>query len=188
MRLISALRAFGVLGFLFVSQYGASAQSVPSPAYSAAMDCGRRARKSGNIAASLQSFQKAAQVARSSNRPGEQAWALLAVTGCQLRMYQYRQALDSADMAHQLALNAKDNDIAGAAANNKATIYSQVGDNLSAADAAKESVSLLRHSSRKDYLAMALSNYGDIEAQLEHMHESADAFQQAVSVANNAGF
>ena len=146
----------------------------------------RQEKTLGHFAEALSGFQKAAEIARETQNVPNQAKALVSASGCQIRTFQYRQALASADSARQLALEVKDDDLAGAAANNRATVYSQVGDNLSAVQAARESVDLLRHSSRRDYLARALLNYGDIQAQLEHMHGAVDAFQEAVMVAHEA--
>ncbi len=148
---------------------------------------GQSERKSGRFGQAVSSFQHAADLARQSGDTTLQAHAMVAVTGCEIRLFDYRRALASSDAALKLARQANDPSSAGAASGNTATIYSQLGDYLLAEKAAAESVSYLRNSSRKDYLARALLNYGDIQAGLGQIGNSVTSFESAVTVARSAG-
>jgi CHAT domain-containing protein/predicted negative regulator of RcsB-dependent stress response len=143
-------------------------------------------RKHGHIAEAFESFTLAAQAAHTAHTPGLEARALNNASGCQILLFQYRQALQYAENALQIALQANENTWAGAAAGNKATVYAQLGDFASAARAADESVTLLRRSPRKDYLAWALLSYGDILGQSGDRRESANAYEESIAVARSA--
>ncbi|MBV9083778.1 MAG: CHAT domain-containing protein [Acidobacteriaceae bacterium] len=144
-------------------------------------------RSHARYADAVRTFERAAEVARATGDSRQQARALLLASGSYIRLFRYRQALESADDARELAFEANDDTLAGASANNKATVYFQVGDYLLSAQEASESVALLKRSGRKDYLARALENYGESQAALGHPQQSAAAFQEAISVAESAG-
>ena len=185
--------AAGVLCLLCLGFNGRGAvdntnSNSPAPdALRQALAKGQSERKNGHFAQAVSTFEHAADLARQSGDTTLQAHALVAVTGCEIRLFDYRRALTSSDAALRLARQASDDSAAGAASGNTATIYSQLGDYSLAEKAAAESVSYLRKSSRKDYLARALLNYGDIQSRLGQIGNSITSFESAVTVARSAG-
>lgn len=153
----------------------------------AAIVQGRKLRQEGHAASALVTLDQAGRLARQIHEPQLEAKALITSAGCQIRLFRYRQALSEANQALELALAAKDSALAGAAAGNLATVYSQLGDFANAHAKARQSVSYLRKSNRKDYLASALFNYGDIEAQQNELGEAKASYIEAISVAKKAG-
>ncbi len=148
---------------------------------------GQNERKRGHFANAILDFEQASELARSSGESSVQAHALVAIAGCQIRLFDYRRALASAETGFQLARQANDDTWAGAASGNKATVYSQLGDYSLAQKAAAQSVQYLGSSPRKDYLARALLNLGDIQARLGEDRNSVASFQKAVALAHSAG-
>jgi CHAT domain-containing protein/predicted negative regulator of RcsB-dependent stress response len=151
--------------------------------FEAALDLGQNERKSGHAQRAIDCFLRASAVAQ---RPEQQARGLLFASGSQIRLFQYRSALQTADSALALALQAHDNTLAGAASNNRATIYSQLGDNQRASDAASEAVKLLQASPRRDYLARALLNYADIQADLGLFGAAIRTLEEAIRIVRQA--
>jgi CHAT domain-containing protein/predicted negative regulator of RcsB-dependent stress response len=189
--LLSVMRVAFVLCSLHEGMYAldkTQPRVSSSNAFDAAMADGFDERKRGHWAEAVASFQKAADLARDSNDPHHQLDAILRLSGCRIRLFQYRQALEATDTARQLAFHLNDDTLAGANANNRATIYSQLGDYQLAARAAEEAVALLKRSPRRDYLAQALLNLGDIRSRLGQPQQTVDSFQEAVNVAHAAGF
>src|SRR6185312_5819890 len=121
---------------------------------------GRKQREDGHLANALLLLNEAGKLAHQNHDPQLEAKALMSSAGCHIRLFRYRQALGEANQALELALAAKDNTLAGAAAGNLATVYAQLGDFANAQAKARQSVNCLRNSARKDYLARALYNYG----------------------------
>ena len=187
--LLPAARALSLLCFLHGgSPLADSAQRQSSNrAFGSLLDEGLAQRSHAHYAEAVENFEHAAETARSSGDLRGEARALLLASGSYIRLFHYRQALESADLARELAFQVKDDTLAGASANNKATVYFQVGDYLLSAQEANESVALLKRSGRKDYLARALENYGESQAALGHAQQSAAAFQEAIAVAQSAG-
>jgi CHAT domain-containing protein/predicted negative regulator of RcsB-dependent stress response len=160
----------------------ASNDPLPS-SYEAAFDLGQNERKSGHANRAAEYFLQAAALAP---KPEQQASSLLFASGLQIRLFQYRAALQSADSALRVALECHNFVIAGAASNNRATIYSQLGDYRLAADAAKQAVALLERSGRQDYLALALLNSGDIQSELGSFREAIPPFTEAIAIIRQA--
>lgn len=151
--------------------------------FQAALDSGLAERKSGHTALAIKYFLNAGALAPT---PEQHARALLFASGSQIRSFQYRAALQSSDAALTLALQAGNNGLAGAASNNRSTVYSQLGDRQLASDAAKEAVRLLEHSGRSDHLARAILNYADTQAELGKFGEAVKAFQTSIQIARRS--
>ncbi|MDQ2773538.1 MAG: CHAT domain-containing tetratricopeptide repeat protein [Acidobacteriota bacterium] len=150
------------------------------------MSKGQAERKAAHFLNAIESFRQAAEIARKGQSPWQEASALKSLSASEVRVFQYREALQSAETARLLALQTGDDTLAGAALNNEASVYQELGDYLSAEKAAQEAVILLQYCPRKDYFATALLNYGTVESELRNMRDSVNAFQQAVSVAQKA--
>ncbi|MBV9267042.1 MAG: CHAT domain-containing protein, partial [Acidobacteriaceae bacterium] len=147
---------------------------------------GQEARSAGHFAEALNAFKHAASVAHAAGDTRTEALALHRAAGCQIRLFRYSDALASATAARDLSLRINDSSLAGTAANNRATIYQQVGDFALAANAAEEAVRLLEKSGRGDYLASALLNYGEVLTQLGDTSRSIVVLQRALTMAHSA--
>ena len=159
----------------------------PAATLQRGMLAGQAERQRGHYPQAIAAFAQVAEAAGQSGNFELRAHALVSAAGCQIRLFDYRRALESSEAALDAALQAKDNTWAGAANGNKATIYSQLGDYSLAEKAAAQSVWYFRTSPRKDFLARALLNYGDIQARLDQQQDSVASFQQAIGVAHAAG-
>ncbi len=125
---------------------------------------GRELSANGHFQNAAQTFIRAAEIAREDGRPAQRAQALVFLSGCRIRLFDYRGAQRAADQALSLALKAGDATIAGAAAVHLATIYSQLGEFQLASKQAAYAADLLKDSPNKEYLAKALLIYADIQA------------------------
>jgi len=147
---------------------------------------GKKLRNGGHFAEAVGVFKDAARWAHDSGDAGREADALLDISGCRIRLFEYREALESAEASRKIALLAHDNTKAGAASGNLSTIYVQLGDFASANKEADRSVNLLRYSPRKDYFARALLNYGDIQFAIANVEAGRHSYDQAVEAARSA--
>jgi CHAT domain-containing protein/predicted negative regulator of RcsB-dependent stress response len=146
--------------------------------FEATIASGKSERAAGHIGRAVELFVRAATLATNADQRAE---AYLSACGSQIRLFQYRAALDSADLVIKQALLAHNNTLAGAAYSNQATIYQLFGSNQLASDASSHAVSLLKDSPRKDYLAMALLNDGDIASKLGHQTRAREELQAAIN-------
>ena len=119
----------------------------------------------GHIPEAAEELSKAAEKARLAANGPEELKLILALSGCRIRLFDYRRAQQAATYVHTVALRTQDSTTAGAAAVNLATIYSQLGDYPLAAREASEAADLLKDSSRKDRLAAALLIYANVQAE-----------------------
>ncbi|HSU33156.1 MAG TPA: CHAT domain-containing tetratricopeptide repeat protein [Bryobacteraceae bacterium] len=147
---------------------------------------GKQQKHDGHFAAALGIFSNAGRIAHQNHDAGLEAKALALSAGCQIGLFRYRQALAQANEALELAVQVKDDTVAGAAAGNLATVYAQLGDFANAGRRAGQSVTFLRHSNRKDWLAKALLNSGDIEAQQGQADPASRAYFESIQIARDA--
>jgi len=166
-------------------------QTQQSPAtvghFEKTMTEGRRLRQIGQLADAVKYFQRAANEAKRGGNLNGEAEALVAESGCEIRLFRYAVALKNAQEASDSALRANNSALLGAAAGNISTIYSQLGDFISASKAADTSVEHLKHSPRKDYAIKSLASKGEIEFGLRNFSEAKSAFHHAVELARQAG-
>ncbi len=101
---------------------------------------------------------------RANDSPGE-ARALLAISGCRIMLFNYRDAQQAAEAARDLAFKIDDRTIAGSACINLATIYSQLGDFRLAGKEAEHAAELLQNTPDKQRLVQALLIYSNVEAE-----------------------
>src|SRR4051794_29765605 len=151
-----------------------------------AMQEGRDLRRAGRLSEAAQSFQTLARQATAKGETRHRALALIALAGCEIRLFRYSSALEHSKEAREAALKADDLMLSGAAAGNISTIYSQLGDFEGAAQLADESVALLRRSSNKGYFSNSLCNEGDARFGVGKDAEGRLAFEQAIEVATRA--
>ena len=147
---------------------------------------GQRQKHAGRLAEAITILHAASRSAQQHHELQLESKALVSSAGCQILLFRYRQALSEANKALELAIESKDDSLAGAAAGNLATVYAQLGDFGNAQVKARQSVAYLRSSPRKDYLARALYNYGDIEAEQNNILEAKASYIEAIAVARKA--
>lgn len=147
------------------------------------LDSGKSERALGHTNNAAELFLKAAAVAQT---PQQRAQAYLLASGSQIRLYQYRAALESDDASLKEALLAHDNTLAGAAYSNRATIYLLFGANHLALDASRRAVNLLEGSPRKEYLVKALLNDGDVASKLGDLNKAREELETAISIARQS--
>ncbi len=153
----------------------------------AAITEGQRQKHEGHLAEATIILDAASRSAHQDSEVQLESKALVLSAGCQILLFRYRQALREANQALELAIESRDNALAGAAAGNLATVYAQLGDFGNAQTKARQSVSYLRMSTRKDYLARALYNYGDIEAEQSETVQAKASYIEAIAVARRTG-
>jgi CHAT domain-containing protein len=140
----------------------------------------------GHFAQAIQLFERAARAAHATGDDELEAKALGSAGACQIRLFQYRAALDSSQAAREIALRAKDNSLAGLEAANVSMIYAQLGDFSQAEDDAKAAVGLLQPSARKDLLTRALLNYGSIQVNQGDTKGGIESYHEAILTAEKA--
>jgi CHAT domain-containing protein len=143
-------------------------------------------RGSGRLVEAAAAFRRAAEIAAHTKDASEESMALLGESGCYIRLFRYREALNTLNLAYPVAVSAKDDLHAGAIAVNKSTIYFAVGDFQSASLAADQAVAHLEHASNKEYLEKALVSDGQTKVQLRHYAEAIATLRRAVAVAHSA--
>ncbi|MFL6464574.1 MAG: CHAT domain-containing protein [Bryobacteraceae bacterium] len=152
---------------------------------------GRELRKAGQYSNAVNSFRSAAEIAHFTGNSDQQAQAMLAESGCEIRLFRYAAALNTVDKAYPLALRTGNNTVLGGLANNRSLIYSQLGNFQAAEQATNEAIEFLRKSSQKDYFARALINKGEIQFGLNYLAdgkrpqvvpEGVAAFAQAIQI------
>ncbi|MGA8026042.1 MAG: hypothetical protein WB992_02785, partial [Bryobacteraceae bacterium] len=146
---------------------------------------GRKQRDIGNFQKAIAEFESAAHQAHQTGAVDLEAKAFVALSGCQIQLFQYRAALESSRQAKELASRAADYSLAGAASGNLSTIYYQLGDFPLADKSAAESIQFLIASPRKDFLVKALVNRGDILWDRDNVVDARKSFQQAIAIAHD---
>src|SRR5665213_1857383 len=125
------LPVFGTLALLCFLHFGRAAavsfhQSFPVADHlKASMAQGRKERTAGHFENALEAFRQAVSDAHQVGDIDQEAKALLSLSGCQIRLFQYRQALTSLDIARRRALQVGDEATAGGATVNLSSVYSQ---------------------------------------------------------------
>jgi CHAT domain-containing protein len=120
--------------------------------------------KNGHPREAVGILDTALSAARRLNDSEGEARALLALSGCRIMLFNYRDAQQAAQAARNLAVKINDPIIAGSASINLATIYSQLGDFSLAGKEAARAADLLQNTSEKTRLAQALLIYSNVEA------------------------
>lgn len=104
-------------------------------------------------------------MARTAGNTSEEASALLSLSGCRIRVFDYRGAQQASEQSRNLALSIGDKALAGAASVNLATIYLQLGDVAFASRQAAYAVDLLQNTPNKLRLGKAMLLYANAEAE-----------------------
>ena len=152
----------------------------------AAIAQGRQFRSRGQFVEALRCFLSAARGAQEIGDRDRQAKALLSATKCQIFLFRYRDALASTEAVRNIGSETGDYTVLGAATVNLATIYYQLGDFPHAAEDASQAVDYLRKSWRKDYLAQALLNQANIEADSGNASVAKYIYREGIAVAQSA--
>jgi CHAT domain-containing protein/predicted negative regulator of RcsB-dependent stress response len=150
------------------------------------MDEGRRLRTAGKLSEAISAYQRAAGEAKRSGNREQEAAALIAVGGCQIRQHLYSAGFKTSTRAKELALQAGDFTTAGRADVSISSIYSLLGDFEGAKATAEEAAKYLENSPRRDYYAMSLTARGEIEFGLGQYKAAENSLRRALSVAKEA--
>jgi hypothetical protein len=125
----------------------------------------RSASLTGNFEQACQSAGDAATLAHESRDQWHESKALLSLSACRIRLFDYRQAQYAAETSRQIALANGDLNTAGASTVNLATIYLQLGDYRLAGREASFGAHLLANEPNKERLVKALLIYANTEAE-----------------------
>lgn len=147
---------------------------------------GQKLENNGQLAAAIQQFTRAAELARQSADFKRRADALLYVSELQLRQFKYSAARGSSELTLEAAERARDNSVAGGAAGNLSTIYTQLGDFALAEQKARQSVNLLRSASDRPFLVQALLALASVEILQGKTAEGKQSSQEAIDSAHHA--
>ena len=126
---------------------------------------GRDLLASGHVSEAAPPLVHAAELARRAGSISRESYALLTLSACRIRLFDYRGAEQAAEDARSLAFKTGDNDVAGAATSNIASIYLQLGDYHFAGKEASRAADLLKRTAKKDRFVKALLLYADAEAE-----------------------
>jgi CHAT domain-containing protein len=147
---------------------------------------GRKWSTSGHLEQALASYQRSAVLAEKSHDSARRARALFAVSAVATRLRRYRLAIETAQTAKQLALAAKDFEVAGGAAVNISAVFNQLGDFDRAGQESAEAVRYLKNSPNKDFYARALLSSVLLNYRQHDTSADETAFDQAIRAAQAA--
>ena len=159
--------------------------TIPADVAKALAD-GKQLRREGRLAQAILTFQKAAGSAHLAGDYPDEAKALLGAGACQIRLFLYRPALQTIGQAEELAIRGKNLDVAGGAASNLATIYSELGDFERAEKSAAEAATFLQSSPSKEYLVRAIANQAWIKSELKKFSEASKLYEEGIAIAQAA--
>ncbi len=141
----------------------------------AAISRARSLVSKGRITEAASFLNRAAQQAHRANNPSDEAKLLQSLSGCQIRLFDYQGAQQSALGSRQIALKIRDFPVAGADSVNLASIYSQLGDYSLAVREASYGAQLLEATdTNKGHLSRALLIYADVKAEQSRSRIEAD--------------
>ena len=180
--LISALQAFSLPNDLASSKALQNNTAAVDATYQSAFRRAEKLRENGRVEEAAALFERAGRLAGHDSSGASKAF--LGAAGCQIRLFQYREALATSSRALQLAKQVSDYTLAGAAAGDQATIYYQLGDYALANNAVDQAVAFLEHSSSKAYLAQSLSMAGDVKFKLHDVIEATALFKRAIAISH----
>jgi len=143
--------------------------------------------RQGDASGAIQLYTKAASMAAKIGNKDLQARALGRISGCQIGLFNYSEALKTAQLGRELGQEANDNDVVGSAWTNQSTVFSQLGDFESARNAAANAVRFLGNSTRSDLLINALLDQGDLLTSQTDSGELKRVYLKAASLAQKAG-
>ena len=153
----------------------------------AAMGEGAKLRAAGNFSQAIQKFTFAADLARQIKDADRQSVALRQSAVCYGSLFQFRQTLQLAQQARDLAIQAKDDSAAGAATSALSITYRMLGDVQMAMKESDAAIRLLENSPHRDHFGGALLNRARLETQQSRYAEALDSASRAVAVAKQAG-
>jgi CHAT domain-containing protein/predicted negative regulator of RcsB-dependent stress response len=118
----------------------------------------RKAQVDERYADAARLYGRAVVLAEDQADSTHAAQSLIALSGAQIRLFQYKAALESAHKGRALAIQVQSVTLEGAACTDLSAIYSALGDPAQASEKAHEAVECLRKASNLDYLGRALLN------------------------------
>jgi len=153
----------------------------------AAMREGQKLRSAGDFAQAIGKFTSAAHWAHEIADLDREAVALRDSSACHASLFEYREALELAEASRDLAIKAKDDTAAGAAAMVLFYIFRQLGDIALAEKESEFTIHELAATPRKDFLARALLNEAILETQEDKGAQALASANRAIAVAHQGG-
>jgi len=152
----------------------------------ATMAAGKKLRTAGDFAHAIEQFSSAEKAAHQISDLSRESVALRESSACQISLFHYREALESAEVSRQLADRAKDDTASGAAAMVLSSIYRGLGDLALAEKESEYAINKLSNTARQDFLAKALLNQAILEMQQGRSVEALRWGRRAVEAAHRA--
>jgi tetratricopeptide (TPR) repeat protein len=150
----------------------------PTPAFQEAV----RLRQAGQFAPALAAFDKIARLAHARGDRETEVRARLAVGGCQLRLFEYRDAIATYSDVRRHASDLGDPRLTGAALFDLSSVYLQLH-NIEAASAnAAEARRIFEKAQIPDLLVKALIQIASLQTEAGHGAEARSAYRQAISL------
>jgi CHAT domain-containing protein len=189
MWLPQAVRLLSVLSLMHCGLLGVGQSQQNTPAVKqidALVVEGKKLRASGDFARAIQRLSVAAASAHQIGDLAAEAMALREISACQISLFHYREALESAEVSRQLADRTKDDTASGAAAMVLSSIYRGLGDLALAKKESEYAISKLSNTARPDFLAKALLNQAILEMLEGRSAEALVWARRAVDAAHHA--
>jgi tetratricopeptide (TPR) repeat protein len=145
-----------------------------------------RLRNKGQFASAEAAFGKVARLAHDRGDTRTEVRARLDVGGCQLRQFEYRDAIATYSDVHQLASDLGDPRLTGAALFNLSSVYLQLHNVEAASASAAEAQAVFEKAHLSDLLVKALIQIAALETDAGHRKEAKSAYEQAISICQQA--
>ena len=147
---------------------------------------GAKLRAAGEFAKAIQKFTAAADLARQIKDVDRQSIALRQSAVCYASVFDYRKTVQFAQEAFGLAMRAKDDTSAGAAAGVLSSTYRLLGDFSAAEKQGDIAIHLLRNSPQRELLVRALLTEAALKTHEGITGESVASAERAVQTAHQA--
>jgi tetratricopeptide (TPR) repeat protein len=141
-----------------------------------------RLRNDGQFASAESAFGKVAAIAHDRGDRGTEVRALLAMGGCQLRLFEYRDAIATYSNVRRLASELGDLKLTGAALFDLSSVYLQLHNVEAASANVTEAKAIFEKAHMPDLLVKALIQIASLETEAGHGKEAKSAYQQAISI------
>jgi tetratricopeptide (TPR) repeat protein len=141
-----------------------------------------RLRNDGQFASAEAAFVKIAALAHDRGDRRMEVRARLDIGGCQLRLFEYREAIATYSDARRLASDLGDPRLTGAALFDLSSVYLQLHNVEAASANVAEAKAIFEKAHISDLLVKALIQIASLETEARHDEEAKSAYQQAISI------
>jgi Uncharacterized protein conserved in bacteria len=141
-----------------------------------------RLRNNGQLASAEAAFAEVARLAHDRGDRKTEVRALLDVGGCQLRLFEYRDAIATYSVVRQLAAGLGDPRLTGAALFDLSSVYLQLHNVEAASINVAEARAIFEKAHISDLLVKALIQIAALETEAGHGEKATSAYQQAILI------